>query len=270
MGIVTAPVWRLIPVLAVICLTLSVGRVRAVELTELISRIKPSIAMVGVYQPVGNPKFVLRGTGFVVGDGLFVATNAHVVAEVVDDADTFLAVQVAIADTAGSKIRRARKWAVDQTYDLAVLRLEGMPLPSLLIGDSAAVEEGMAVAFTGFPIGDVLGFSPVSHRGIVSAITPMMLPSGNASSLKSNMIRRLREGRFDIFQLDATAYPGNSGSPVYAIGSGQVIGILNMGLIKADKESAITHPSGISYAIPSIYLRRLLDTASGRSEATGK
>jgi S1-C subfamily serine protease len=69
----------------------------------------------------------------------------------------------------------------------------------------------------------------------------------------------LRAGsRFDIFQLDGTAYPGNSGGPLFDPETGDVLGVLNMVFIKGTRESALTHPSGISYAIPSEYIRLLL------------
>jgi S1-C subfamily serine protease len=59
-------------------------------------------------------------------------------------------------------------------------------------------------------------------------------------------------------QLDGTAYPGNSGSPVYDPDSGVVYGVLNMTFLKNQKENALSQPSGISYAIPVRYVRELL------------
>ena len=63
-------------------------------------------------------------------------------------------------------------------------------------------------------------------------------------------------------QLDATAYPGNSGSPLYDPASGTVLGIINMGLVKGTKESAITNPSGITYAVPAHFIHALLQRPS--------
>jgi S1-C subfamily serine protease len=63
---------------------------------------------------------------------------------------------------------------------------------------------------------------------------------------------------FDIFQLDGTAYPGNSGGPLFDPATGKVLGVLNMVFIKGTRESALTHPSGISYAIPSEHIKQLL------------
>jgi serine protease Do len=65
-------------------------------------------------------------------------------------------------------------------------------------------------------------------------------------------------GNFDIFQLDGTAYPGNSGGPLFDPETGDVLGIVNMVFIKGTRESALTHPSGITYAIPSKFIQQLL------------
>ena len=70
-------------------------------------------------------------------------------------------------------------------------------------------------------------------------------------------IRRLTSGPFPVFQLDATAYPGNSGSPIYDPVTGDVLGIVNMVFVKGTKESALTQPSGITYAIPAKHLQVL-------------
>ena len=96
---------------------------------------------------------------------------------------------------------------------LALLEIEGKPLPALSLGDANRVREGEEIAFTGLPIGMVLGLYPVTHRGIVSAITPMVIPAMSSRQLSAKQIRRLRSP-FNVLQLDATAYPGNSGSPV--------------------------------------------------------
>ena len=60
------------------------------------------------------------------------------------------------------------------------------------------------------------------------------------------MIRQLKSGTFNIFQLDATAYPGNSGSPVFDVASGEVIGVINMVFIKGSKEAEHTNIAAIA------------------------
>jgi S1-C subfamily serine protease len=76
--------------------------------------------------------------------------------------------------------------------------------------------------------------------------------------LNVTMLKKL-ETPYDVFQLDATAYPGNSGSPLYDIDSGKVIGIINKVFVQGSKENAISNPSGISYAIPSEHIKQLLN-----------
>jgi S1-C subfamily serine protease len=96
---------------------------------------------------------------------------------------------------------------------------------------------------------------------MVSVVTPIAIPQGRAADLDPAVVRRLSTGSFPVFQLDATAYPGNSGSPVYDPDTGEVIGIVNMVLVKSTKESALSQPSGITYAVPSKYLKGLMEKA---------
>jgi S1-C subfamily serine protease len=93
---------------------------------------------------------------------------------------------------------------------------------------------------------------------MVSAITPIAIPQARSAELNPKVIRRLSSGSFAVFQLDATAYPGNSGSPVYDPETAEVMGIVNMVFVKGTKETALTQPSGITYAIPANHLRDLL------------
>lgn len=227
---------------------------------ETIERIKPSIVAVGTYQKTRNPAFVFRGTGFIVGDGTLVATNAHVLPERLDveNRETLI---VLTSPGAEPQPREAKIFSVDIGHDLALLRISGPALPALELHDSTAVREGQTFAFTGFPIGNVLGFSPVTHRGMVSAVTPIALPTATARQLDPKVIRRMKSGAFPVFQLDATAYPGNSGSPMYDIDTARVVGIINMVFVKGTREAALSQPSGISFAIPVSFLRELLGDA---------
>lgn len=234
------------------------------DLVATIDRIKPSIVMVGVYRKIGS-QFTLRGTGFVIGDGRTIATNAHVVTDLNLTEDATLAIR---ASTPLDRARSATVLALDKAHDLALMRIGGGVLPPLTLRDSDTVKEGAAVAFTGFPIGGVLGFSPVTHRGIVSAITPIVLPGGNARQLKEGQVRQIKQGVFDVFQLDGTAYPGNSGGPLFDPDSGEVVGVINMVFVKGSREAALSQPSGISYAIPSSHLRALLVDSGSRPGGT--
>lgn len=234
---------------------------RADELVRTIQAVKPSVVGIGTFQRTRSPAVQFVATGFVVGDGRSVITNAHGIPTTLNLAQMET---VGVVIGTGSKVefRAATVVARDPVHDLAHLRIEGAALPALALGGPADVSEGQLLAFTGFPLGMVLGLHPATHRASLAAITPIVLPSFSAGKLDSRMVARLGAPTFPIYQLDATAYPGNSGSPVYDPQTGVVHAVINMVVVKGLKESAISTPSGISYAIPVRHVRALLDKAA--------
>ncbi|MFL6673687.1 MAG: serine protease [Massilia sp.] len=242
---------------AVLVAALLLAPVRAQQLADTVAALKPSVVGVGTFERTRSPATVFVGTGFVVGDGLSVVTNAHVVPDS-PDSGRVEQLGVVTGDGAGVRFRPAVLVARDTEHDLAHLRLSGAPLPALQLGDSDGAREGQELAFTGFPLGMVLGLHHVTHRALLSAITPVVLPSLSSRRLDARAIVQLQRASFDIFQLDATAYPGNSGSPVYDQRNGMVLGLVNMVFVKGLKESAISNPSGITYAVPARYIKQLL------------
>ena len=228
------------------------------RLAEVVVKVKPAIVLVGTFKATNSPRFTLRGTGFIVGDGNLAVTNAHVIPDGAEaDPDAKIVVQVRTVQNE-LQARVATILEIDKIHDLALMRFDGPAMPMLQIRDSETVREGQSIAFMGFPIGGALGFSPVTHRGMISSITAIALPSSNSAQLNARTISSLRSGGFNIFQLDATAYPGNSGGPMFDADTGEVLGVINMVFVKGTKEAALTHPSGISYAIPSKYVIELL------------
>lgn len=228
------------------------------NLVRAIASVKPAVVGVGSFLKTRSPSVVFTGTGFAVGDGLSIITNAHVVPMTLDTAK-LEALGVVVGAGQDFRFRPARLVALDRAHDLAHLRLlDGPPLPVLALGDSNSAAEGQALAFTGFPLGMVLGLNHVTHRATLSAITPIVMPSLSSRRLDARAITQLQRDPLKIFQLDGTAYPGNSGSPVYDVESGLVLGVINMVFVKGLKETAITSPSGITYAIPGRYVQELL------------
>lgn len=234
---------------------------QAADLSRTIATVKGSVVGVGTFLKTRSPAIVFSGTGFVVGDGLSVITNAHVVPALLNT-EQREALGIVIARGGDTEFRVATVVALDRAHDLAHLRIEGAPLPALQLGDSAGAVEGQELALTGFPLGMVLGLHPATHRALLAAITPIVLPSLSSRALDARMIAQLQRAPFSIFQLDGTVYPGNSGSPVYDPATGAVLAVINMTFVKGLKENAITHPSGIAYAIPSNYVRDLLQRKS--------
>jgi S1-C subfamily serine protease len=252
--------WRLIASRLLFALTVSLALPAYADHAATIGRVKASVVAVGTFVRTRTPPFQFLGTGFVVDDGTLIVTNAHVVPALVDPAKMeVLAILLAAPDKDGkAQVREAKQIAVDPGSDLAVLRIAAPALPALKLRGSDGVKEGQEVLFTGYPIGAVLGPYPATHRGMISAITPIAIPQAKAGELDPRTIKRLSLGPFPVFQLDATAYPGNSGSPIYDPVSGEVLGVINMVFVKSTKESALTQPSGITYAVPSSHIEELL------------
>lgn len=242
---------------AVLLFALVSPTVRALDLPDLIERVRPSVVGVGTHAPLGAPQNQLRGTGFVVGDGLTVITNHHVI-DLGNEVDKNATLVVFVGRGSRPEIRRVITSKSDRFHDLARLTIEGPAVSAVPIGSAADVREGQAVALIGFPIGAVLGLYPSTNAGIVSAISPIAIPQGSTQSLTADQIRRLREP-FEVFQLDAIAYPGNSGSPVFDVASGKVIGVVNSVLARESKEGLLKDPSRITYAIPSRHVSQLLE-----------
>lgn len=244
--------------LPLLCCLLACDAGAAGRLAQVIDALKPSVVGIGSYRASRNPPITFVGTGFAVGDGLSILTAAHVTERLAAGDDSL---GVLLGHGASATFRSARVLATDREHDLALLRIGGDALPALQLGDSGTVMEGQALAFTGFPLGMVLGLHHVTHRAMVSAITPVVMPALNARKLDVKTAAQLQRPPYAVFQLDATAYPGNSGSPLYDPETGLVYGIINMVYVKSLKESAISAPSGISYAIPGNFMRTLLREA---------
>ena len=226
------------------------------DLPQTIEKIRPSIVGVGTYAKTRSPAISVLGTGFIVGDGQYVVTNAHVTPPFLDTENKETLI---VLTGRGREVqpREAVEVAQDADHDIALLKIKGAPLHPVVLGSTSDVREGQQYAFTGFPIGAILGLYHVTHRAIISSLTPIVIPGRTSRDLNQQSVNRLRK-TFDVFQLDATAYPGNSGSPLYHPDSGEVIGVLNMVFVKQTKENVLSDPSGIAYAIPINYVIDLL------------
>jgi serine protease Do len=243
---------------ALLCLFLSTNSALA-DIVTLLPRIKPAIVGVGTFNPLAAPRIRLLGTGFVVADGQHAITNAHVIPTLMaEEKGEFLAIFVREGNEVHA--RKVEKAASDREHDLALLQFEGPALPALSLGHFRDVREGETYYFTGYPVGAALGLYPATSRAGLAAIAPIYSPPATARGLTAKLIRRA-EDPFLMFQLDAVAYPGNSGSPLYDGDTGEVIGVINAVFVKGAKENALKDPTGITYAIPAKYVRSLLERA---------
>jgi len=160
------------------------------------------------YGPSSSSTAQALGSGFVVSDQGYILTNAHVVSNNGQKADS---VTVVFKGTGSATTRvKAQIAGIDETSDVALLKVDPVQAPKLVVlplGDSSKVEAGEAVVAIGNPLG--YDFSVTS--GIVSA-TSRNLQSPNGSVIPNGI------------QTDAAINEGNSGGPLID-SSGKVIGI---------------------------------------------
>lgn len=230
---------------------------------DVVKGVKSSVVGIGVYSPLATVSNQLHGTGFVVGSGKYVVTNKHVLNKELEKGIKSQRV-VFIPHGRSAKVVSIKQVFESENRDVAIIELSEAVLPAIKLLDAdAIVDDGSSVAITGFPIGAILGLFPATHAGIVAAFTPDIIPAQHSSLLSRRFLSRAEAPEM-IYQLDLTAYPGNSGSPVYLADTGEVFAVINKGFVKETKEAAIESPSGITYAIP---IREVYELAAKHSVA---
>jgi putative serine protease PepD len=148
------------------------------------------------------------GSGFVVSSDGSILTNAHVVSDNGQKADSV----AVVFKGKGSQTTRvtATVVGIDETSDVALLKVDPAKAPALdplPLGDSSKVQVGETVV----AIGNPLGYDFSLTEGVVSA-TNRNLQSPNNSVIPNGI------------QTDAAINEGNSGGPLIDSG-GHVIGI---------------------------------------------
>lgn len=226
---------------------------------------RSSVLAVGSYDPQDTPSIRYFGTGFVVDDGHQLVTNAHVV-EALRQAGRLGKLHVFSPDALPTQGRRAIVLAQDTHHDLALIQVEGSALRPLEL-DLSSPPAGRSVGVIGYPTGTALGLVPAVHRGCVAAVVPAVLPLPKGTVMTPELNDALRRP-YDLYQLDLTVYPGNSGSPLLSAVDGRILGIINKTLAEKTREHLLDRPSGISYAVPSQWIDALL-RRRGRERAGG-
>ena len=153
------------------------------------------------------------GSGFIISADGFILTNAHVV----EGADEIL---VRLID---KREFRARVIGADARSDVALIKIDAMGLPRVVLGDPSGLKVGEWVVAIGSPF----GFDHSVTAGIVSA-TGRSLPDENF---------------VPFIQTDVAINPGNSGGPLFNL-RGEVIGI------NSQIYSQTGGFMGLSFAIP--------------------
>jgi hypothetical protein len=136
----------------------------------------------------------------------------------------------------------ARVVGVDETIDLAVLKVDARGVPVAPLGNSDALLVGEWAVAIGNPFGFVLGNAePSVSAGVISATGRNLAGAAEGGGVYVDMI-----------QTDAAINPGNSGGPLVNA-AGEVVGV----------NSSIYTPSGgsvgLGFAIPINRARRVAE-----------
>ena len=201
----------------------------AVDWTAVAKEVSDSVVAIDVATSDGEAK----GSGVVISDKGYIATNNHVISGAQQ-------IQVTLASGA---VYSAKVVGTDITTDLAVIKLDNPP-SDLQVAEFAD-SDNLAVGEAVMAIGNPLGYDDTATTGIVSALNrPVTVTDDDNNAIVTNAV-----------QIDAAINPGNSGGPTFNA-AGQVIGI-NSSIASTASSSGTAGSIGIGFAIPSNLVKRV-------------
>ena len=217
----------------------------AVDWTAVAKEVSDSVVAIDVATSDGEAK----GSGVVISDKGYIATNNHVISGAQQ-------IQVTLASGA---VYSAKVVGTDTTTDLAVIKLDNPP-SDLKVAEFAD-SDNLAVGEAVMAIGNPLGYDDTPTTGIVSALNrPVTVTDDDNNAIVTNAV-----------QIDAAINPGNSGGPTFNA-AGQVIGI-NSSIASTASSSGTAGSIGIGFAIPSNLVKRvtneIIDNGSVKHVALG-
>jgi len=214
------------------------------SIADIASRVLPAVVTIRVVGPAGSG----TGSGFVMRQDGYILTNNHVVAAAAKG-------QITVIFSDGQSIA-ATVIGHDQSYDLAVIRVDRRNLPVLVLGASTDVRVGDPVIAVGAP----LGLDSTVTSGIVSALNRPVTAGGTGASSASFI---------NAIQTDAAINPGNSGGPLLDM-AGRVIGA-NSAIARVAGSQSTDGQSGsigVGFAIPSDQIRKTAEQLIATGKAT--
>ena len=210
------------------------------SIAALAARLIPAVVSIAVNAGSGSG----TGSGFFLDSDGFILTNNHVVESAANSGRITV-------ETSDGKKYPARLIGRDNSYDLAVLKIDVQAAPTLQLGNSDQVMVGDAVIAIGSP----LGLSGTVTAGIISSKN-RPVTTGNGFG-ESSFINAL--------QTDAAINPGNSGGPLVD-STGAVIGVNSaIATLGAGSQAGSI---GLGFAIPINQAKKTAEQLINTGSAT--
>ena len=193
---------------------------------QIAEKVGPAVVVVRIDDPAYSDEYDPQGTGIIISSDGYIVTNNHVISE--------RASYDIMVDTSDGTEYKAGLVGMDETTDLAVLKIDAKGLTAAALGDSDALRVGEEVV----AIGNALGMgSGTVTTGIISGL--------NKEITNENYYTQ------EYIQTDAAINPGNSGGPLINM-AGEVIGIntLKSYIAEYDASGQAVSSEGIGFAIP--------------------
>ena len=192
------------------------------------------------------------GSGFVLSQDGYIATNYHVIESAVNDSSVTIQVSFANGDKYDAKLVGGEK-----DNDVAVLKIEASGLTPVTLGDSSKLVVGEAVYAIGNPLGE-LTYSLTD--GLISALDRLI------TTTSTDKNGRQVSTTLNVFQTNCAINPGNSGGPLFD-SYGNVIGITTA---KYTQSSSGVNAEGLGFALPINDVKDILADIIEHGYVTGK
>ncbi len=176
--------------LSILSLLLFVSSIAEAKVSDMILKHKKAVVTIYVYE---GDDHIASGSGFIIDSNGIVATNYHVISELLEGKDPGLLVKM----ENGAYFPLEGLISFDKDNDIALFKVEGKGLPKVKLASTYKAKQGENIVVIGSP-------------------------EELETSVSDGIISSIREkGRL---QITAPISPGSSGSPVFN-SKGEVIGI---------------------------------------------
>jgi S1-C subfamily serine protease len=197
--------------LSILSLLLFISSIAEAKVPDIVLKHKKAVVTICVYKEDDQ---IATGTGFIIGSDGIIATNYHVISELLEGKDTALLVRM----ENGAFFITKDLISFNKDNDIALFKVEGKELPKVKLTSTYKSKQGESIVVIGSPN----GLETTVSEGIISGIR-----------------------KKDKLQITAPISAGSSGSPVFNL-KGKVIGVVNSSIDSGQNLNFAIPVSGVA------------------------